>query len=751
MGGSRKRLWPGLIQVALATGWMAMPVAAAPDLATLESQGEIAAAIRALAADSTRVADPRERARTRLRFALLQGDTTTAAAVLRTGVLETETTALITAWMALRAGSTAVAREALAGKPMPEALRGFAAALEAEATCGLEDWDAAHVVLHNAAAAILPSEMHQRLSVLQARTALARGDSSELRAIASEVGSAARRDDRTGYLLLDAARAAVRSGRVDLGLAWSLDVLEARPSPAESAYVDLGRMTSTAPENVLRLAKFEVRTGRHERGRERLRAALTQPASRPQHAEMHRVLADSYLRGGDAAAALKACESGAAVARGTPAAPELLRLRARALKNLGRRSDAMATYRDLARRFPSHGAADDALYEVGWQHEIRAAFDAAERAYLVCARTFRHGTLADDALLRAGLCALRDGRPADAAAHLQRMRARYPDSPLVDNALYWEMRARRARGDSATAALCLRRLRLTFPRSIYTAMAARGGLRTPASTSTNGDEAAARAERAQSTYDAALATLRARPELGPPADFDKETRLWRFLLDHGLALEAGWEAQRLERRYEDRPGALLALLAASVARGAHARQVRLAYRLSQHVTDPALAAAVETLLYPAPFAMSLAASAAHHDLSHAVLLGLVRQESAFDVRIDSRAGARGLMQLMPAVGTRLAAGGDGDFHPDDLYRAEVNLELGCRLLADELRAAGRHLPQALAAYNAGADRAAQWATRLHSHEPEELYLDSAEFYETRDYLKNVLGNVEMYRRLYALP
>jgi soluble lytic murein transglycosylase len=171
--------------------------------------------------------------------------------------------------------------------------------------------------------------------------------------------------------------------------------------------------------------------------------------------------------------------------------------------------------------------------------------------------------------------------------------------------------------------------------------------------------------------------------------------------------------------------------------------------LSKLVTDAALAPAIETLLYPPPFGLSLAASADQHGLSHAVLLGLVRQESAFDVRIDSRVGARGLMQLMPAVGARLAA--RVEFHPDDLYRPEVNLELGCRLLADELRAASGHLPQALAAYNAGADRAAQWSERLHSHEPEELYLDLAEFYETRDYLKNVLGNVEMYRRLYALP
>ena len=64
--------------------------------------------------------------------------------------------------------------------------------------------------------------------------------------------------------------------------------------------------------------------------------------------------------------------------------------------------------------------------------------------------------------------------------------------------------------------------------------------------------------------------------------------------------------------------------------------------------------ALDILAYPAPFVPAFSAQAAKHDLSLAALLGLARQESAFDPRIDSGAGARGLMQIMPAVGKRLA-------------------------------------------------------------------------------------------------
>jgi soluble lytic murein transglycosylase len=169
------------------------------------------------------------------------------------------------------------------------------------------------------------------------------------------------------------------------------------------------------------------------------------------------------------------------------------------------------------------------------------------------------------------------------------------------------------------------------------------------------------------------------------------------------------------------------------------------------VTDASLHDALEVLLYPAPWSATLAEQSSRHRLSHALVLGLVRQESAFDVRADSRAGARGLMQLMPQVGRRLAPRiGQAGFHPDDLYDPQVNVALGCQLLEDELRAAGGKVPQALAAYTAGSDLATRWYSRLRPHDPPEMYLDLVEYQETRTYLQQVLGNAEVYRRIYAL-
>jgi soluble lytic murein transglycosylase len=197
---------------------------------------------------------------------------------------------------------------------------------------------------------------------------------------------------------------------------------------------------------------------------------------------------------------------------------------------------------------------------------------------------------------------------------------------------------------------------------------------------------------------------------------------------------------------------LLELLAGNYTRGEHSRLIRISYQLSLLLSGSELSEAIEIIRYPAPFSVGLSQTTDDNRLSHAATLAIMRHESAFDTQVDSRAGARGLMQLMPAVGRTVAQSmGREGFHIDDLYDAHINFTLGCRLLSEELQRARWNLPQALAAYNAGSEPAARWAGRLRAEEPPELYLDVAEYYETRSYLERVLGSTEVYRRLYQLP
>jgi tetratricopeptide (TPR) repeat protein len=741
---------------------------AAPTLQwVLETQGETQRLGDFWQADTSRAVDAAT-LRARVRSANRLGHFDAAIALLDASPsgVDSGTVAFVRAGLEARRGHPEACLDRLASTRPPAGLELWARLLAAESEGELGRWEAARDAAVVPNDAPLPPEVMQRLLLVRARGAQAAHDLVALRRMAPELGDASRRDDRTGLLLLGLARETARGGELLQARDWWLDLLDSRPTPAESAYVELEHRPAlvTAPDVVLRIARFEMRSGRHAAARLRLRTAILSGLPAPERATARLLIAESFLRSGDAAECLKACQRAARSTDGTPAEPERLRLEARALKRIGRVGEALSTYNHLAARFPRHDKADDALYEVGWILENQHRLRDAERAYLRVTRAYPNGSLADDARLRAGLCALRDHRPAEAAEHLAHVVARNSRSALIDNALYWQMLAQIQMGDASGALVLRDRLQRDFPRSYFTVLArnrieqglvpplGRGPENVTQALAPAGGVGLERAERVTAAYDSAITTLRTTLGLHAPEGFDSDARAWRLLLDWGFDSEASWETRRLERRWDGDSGALLELIANCHAHGAHERLVRQAYVLGQKITDPRVRDALEVLLYPAPYTQSLAAAAERHGLSHAIMLGLMRQESAFDPRIDSAVGARGLMQLMPEVGRRLAAqAGDGDFHADRLYEPQTNIELGSALFAAELQRAAGDVPQALAAYNAGADVAALWATRLGKGDGREMYLELAEYAETRTYLETVLGNAETYRRLYALP
>lgn len=107
---------------------------------------------------------------------------------------------------------------------------------------------------------------------------------------------------------------------------------------------------------------------------------------------------------------------------------------------------------------------------------------------------------------------------------------------------------------------------------------------------------------------------------------------------------------------------------------------------------------VALLAGPEPWRERVGELAAKYDLSPTLLEALVWQESRWQPSAISRAGARGLAQLMPATARSLGV------NPDD---PNANLEGGARYLRQQLDTFGGDLEKALAAYNAGPGRVAR--------------------------------------------
>jgi soluble lytic murein transglycosylase-like protein len=155
------------------------------------------------------------------------------------------------------------------------------------------------------------------------------------------------------------------------------------------------------------------------------------------------------------------------------------------------------------------------------------------------------------------------------------------------------------------------------------------------------------------------------------------------------------------------------------------------------------------LYYPIEVGGFLSDRAREFGLDPAVLRGLVRQESVFEARARSKAGALGLTQLMPATAKSLSRSVLRQrYRKAFLYDPRINAHLGAAYLRRLLDRFGGNATYALAAYNGGPTRMAR-LIRENGGRPEDEIFESHPAYETRDYVRRVLLFAESYRELYG--
>lgn len=139
------------------------------------------------------------------------------------------------------------------------------------------------------------------------------------------------------------------------------------------------------------------------------------------------------------------------------------------------------------------------------------------------------------------------------------------------------------------------------------------------------------------------------------------------------------------------------------------------------------------------------------DLPLHLLLAISRQESAFNPKAVSEAGARGLMQLMPAT-ARLAADHARLSRPSTsaLFDPDVNVRLGASHFAVLMQRFDGNRAVAAAAYNAGEHRVARWLKEAEGM-PTPVWIERIPFRETRDYVKGIIAFDCVYSRLLNTP
>jgi len=179
--------------------------------------------------------------------------------------------------------------------------------------------------------------------------------------------------------------------------------------------------------------------------------------------------------------------------------------------------------------------------------------------------------------------------------------------------------------------------------------------------------------------------------------------------------------------------------------GLVSRAAQLGWRAIR--ASPSADARAYRLVYPIVHREAIILESRRRSLDPALVAAIIRQESGFNPRATSSAGARGLMQIMPSVGRAVARSIDiPEWRRDLLYQPDINLQLGIRHL--EAFISRYEAPYALAAYNAGESRLVRWLRRPGARDPE-LFVERIPFTETRDYVRIVLRNRAMYQALYT--
>ena len=153
--------------------------------------------------------------------------------------------------------------------------------------------------------------------------------------------------------------------------------------------------------------------------------------------------------------------------------------------------------------------------------------------------------------------------------------------------------------------------------------------------------------------------------------------------------------------------------------------------------------------YPLRYEAIIREHARNYDLPPALVAAVIYTESKFDPSTRSRAGAIGLMQLLPATAVGIATRtGGGRFTPNDLFDPEINVRYGCwylRNLRRRYRARPNAADLALAAYNAGQANVDRWLAQTPAGAPVTI-----RFAETRAYLHRVHDLEGVYAKAYGL-
>jgi soluble lytic murein transglycosylase len=567
-----------------------------------------------------------------------------------------------------------------------------------------------------------------------------------------------------------AADGFVRSGRADAAIPLLERTIGTCPREAADALLALGEAQLARGDRPAAAAAFSRLYREHPtspaaaqaRGKLPALAALLPPVGPEERARTHLARGSAFLAAGRTPEAIEALRA-VSVASLPPVEADLARVQlARALfargrareaqalaekvpadsphaaeaafliaRERARRSRSASPYEAMADRFPGTSWAEESLLALANHYQKDALDELALPWWRRLLTTYPAGRYVERAAWRVGWADYRAGRFESAAQVLESTARLRPPSGATPGFLYWAARSRLALGQTERARQLLEETVQRYKHAYH-------GLRAR--------DALARLGGATPSPSAAAVVAE-----GPPPEADlpepRASRIRQLLLIDRLE-ETGEELRLVPETplvfatsawIEWRCGRFRPAIVA----------MKRAYPEWVGQAGDRLPDEVWRILFPLRYGEDLRRAAEQEGLDASLVAALILQESSFDPGALSRAGARGLMQVMPATGRRLARDKGLRYRRAALHDPHTSLDFGTHYLRKMSDRYDGSVEKVLAAYNAGPERVDAWTTLRPGLSPEE-FLESIPFTETRAYAMIVLAGREEYRQLYGL-
>jgi len=516
-------------------------------------------------------------------------------------------------------------------------------------------------------------------------------------------------------------------------------------SEADAAGAELRKLGVAGSAEEVRTRADLLFKGKHYSEAAQDYRELADQASPPGKPEVQLLLANALEKGGRSHDARQLLHSMGPQTGDAEA--ERLYLLSETARSTSDEDAVLETLNQLRQYGPTSPWLEQALFSAANMYLLKRDYDHAIDYFRELEQRFPNGSKASYAHWKAAWLSFRQGRAEEARKGFEDQIALYADSAEIPAALYWRGRLAEEENNPGMAAAFYRKLGDRF-HNYYYAELGRERLK-----NLKGNGAAQDVVQYAILDHVAPLSSNVKVVTSEPPDDDLRVARARLLSNGALAdmavreLQAAaaeegatWAPPEMARAYQD------------IGRYDRGIEVMKKSTPNYFALDlPDLPRPYWEALFPKAYWSDLRKYSEVNGLDPFLVASLIRQESEFNAGAISRANAVGLMQLLPKTGKTVARQVKlKGYRPPQLYNPAVNLELGTRYFRDMVDKYNGQFEYALAAYNAGSDRVADWLGEGHYRDPQE-FVESIPFTETREYVQAILRNASVYRQLYETP